>query len=446
MDRRPRHRRRIRVPAAAAACLALLATATGCIGTGSGDVLHADGKGPVKGSIDYTWWGSGTRDTRTEAVIKLFQKAYPKATVKGQSMAYDSYWTKINVQAAGHVLPCVPQMQARQLGDYTRRHALVPLDTMVKNGVIDVSGIPKQVLDTGRGPDGRLYMIPYGAAYDGVMYNQTLARKAGLPDPPQDFTWSWYADWLRRAAKKLPKGVTATNLDGENPDMFISYANSRGQQLFRGDHLGFDKSVLAGYWNMWEGLRKSGATLPAATQDEQSAAIEQTLLAQGKVLAGTTPGNAIETAQGALNGVHGGRFAMTTHPLGPKGLGNVLITSGLSISANCENASTAAKFINFFTNDPAGARAYSSDNGAVTVTKLLKQQLADPKISAQKKEWLKVYQRIVRAGGKNVSYPAGYRYFEAAFTRYYQDIAFGRRSVSSAVDDFFSEVEGELQQ
>ena len=196
MPRTPRTGRTPARTAAAivAACLALLATTTGCGGTGSGDVLNADGRGPVRGAVDYTWWGSGARNTRTQAVIDLFQKANPKAKVRGQSMAYDSYWTKLNVQAAGHSLPCVPQMQARQLGDYTQRHALIPLDTMVKDGVIDVSGIPKNVLDTGRGPDGRLYMIPYGAAYDGVMYNRTLSKKAGLPDPPADFTWSWYVD------------------------------------------------------------------------------------------------------------------------------------------------------------------------------------------------------------------------------------------------------------
>lgn len=429
--------------AAAGACLTLL---TGCSGTGSGDLLNADGKGPVKGGIDYVWWGAGTRNARTQAVIDLFHRAHPQASVQGQSMDFGTYWNKLNVQAAGHSMPCVPQMQARQLGDYTRRHTLVPLDTMVRQGIIDVSGIPESVLDTGRGQDGRLYMIPYGAAFDGIMYNADLARKAHLPAPPEKFDWTWYARWLREAHARLPKGVAATSLDAVTPDVFISYAQSHGQPLFRGTELGFDKALLASYWRMWEGLRRDGVTLTATAQSEQPGPIEQSRLAQGKVLAGSMPGNAVEAAQSTLDGVHGGHVTVTTHPWGPKGPGNVLITSGLSISATCENVPTAAAFIDFFTNDAAAAHAYASDNGAVTVTRLLRRQLHDPELPAQKKQWLGVYQDIVENQGEPIRYPAGYHYFEEAFARYYQDIGFGRRSVDQAVDDFFSEVEGELQQ
>jgi multiple sugar transport system substrate-binding protein len=138
---------------------------------------------------------------------------------------------------------------------------------------------------------------------------------------------------------------------------------------------------------------------------------------------------------------------MTTHPFGPKGIGNVLITSGLSISANCTNVPTAASFINFFTNDPAGAKAFSSDNGAVTVTKLLQQQLDDPNKPAKKKEELQTYQDIVAHKPPVIVYPSGYQQiFVAEFTRDYQDIAFGHKSVTQAVDTFFTAAAGILAQ
>jgi multiple sugar transport system substrate-binding protein len=425
-------------------------TVAGCNGTSQGGSTQGQGgKGAAQGAIDYAWWGGASRNEKTNAVISLYKKAHPKVKVDGQSSDFDAYWEKLNVEAAGKNLPCVPQMQARELNDYTKRHTLMPLDKMVKSGAIDVSGIPKNVLDTGRGTDGKLYMIPYGAAYDGIMYNKTIVAKAGLPTPPTNFTWDWYTNWLTQAKAKLPKGVAASNLDGGNADVFISYTQSQGASLFKGDKLGFSKSMLAEYWNMWEKLRKSGATISAAAQADQGTdtPLEQSFMALGKVMSATTPGNALEDAQNAINGVKGGKLAITTHPFGSSGLGNVLITSGLSISANCENVPTAASFINFFTNDAKGAHAFSSDNGAVTVTKLLDAQINDPKTTPEKKEELEVYNEIVDHKAPVIVYPSGYTsVFVDAYTRAYQDISFGRKTVAQAVDSFFKEADADLQQ
>jgi len=409
---------------------------------------QSNGKGSVKGTIDYSWWGSASRNAKTNAVIKLFNKAHPDVKVQTFSTDFSTYWEKLNVEAEGKNLPCVPQTQSRQLNDYTKRHVLMSLDQLVKSGAIDVSGVPKNVLDTGRGPDGKLYMIPYGAAYDGITYNQTMVHAAGLSEPPQRFTWDWYTKWLMQAKGKLPKGAVAANLDAGDADMFISYVQSQGATLFSGAKLGFPKSMLVDYWNMWEQLRKAGTTISASASADAGTGtpIEQSFLARAKVMSAVTPGNALVDAQAAIDGVHGGRLKATTHPWGSKGLGNVVITSGLSIAANCGNTSTAAAFINFFLNNAEGAKEYSSDNGAVTVTKLLDQQINDPKTSAQKKEELQVYQDIVSHGAPAIVYPSGYQtVFGQDFTRAYQDISFGKKTVQQGVDAFFKEAQAELQ-
>ncbi len=430
-----------------AATAALTVTAA-CGGTGAGPSTAKTG-GKVGGSITYTWWGAGERNQKTEAVINLYKKAHPGVKIETSTADFNAYFQKLGVEAAGKNLPCVPQMQARELTDFTSRRALLPLDSLVSSGKIDVSGMPKSVLNTGRGADGKLYMIPTGAAYDGIMYNQTLAKKAGVGDLPPKYTWDQWSKWILTAAKKLPKGVYAANLDGGNADLFISYVQSQGQQLFnKQGQLGFSKQTLVNYWNMWEKLRKAGATVPAATAAELANAQEnQAYIVLGKAMSQVTPGNWLQSAQEYLNDNGGGTLKITTHPYGTKGIGNVLITSGLSIAANCNNVATAASFINFFTNDPGGAKAFASDNGAVTDTKLLQSQQQDSSTDPGVKSSLSVYSDIVKAGAPVILYPSGYTaVFQNDFANEYQQISFGKTSVPAGVDAFFKQAKSELQQ
>jgi multiple sugar transport system substrate-binding protein len=445
----PRPRGRLGAAAALATSAIVLAACGGTGGGAGGGSSTQDGKGTVSGSITYSWWGAAARTKKTQAVIDLFQQAHPGVKVQGEVSDFTNYFKKRNVEAAAKNLPCVPQMQARQLSEYTSRNVLLPLDGMVTSGAIDVSGIPKNVLDTGRGMDGKLYMVPTGAAYDGIMYNARLAQQAGVGDPPAKFTWDQWSSWVLQAGQRLPKGVYAASLDGGIADVLISYVQSNGEQLFDSSgQLGFPKQTLTDFWNMWEKLRTAGATVPADTAAElgATAAQDQTPLMQGKALSANVPGNQLRSGQDLIAQHGGGPLKITTHPYGPKGIGNVLITSGLSIAANCDNVPTAASFLNFFANDEAGAKAFASDNGAVTKTSLLQAQEADPATPQPVKDYLKVYEYIVKEGAPVVLYPAGYSgVFSDLFYREYQQISFGKVSVDGAVEEFFKQAKSMLQ-
>jgi multiple sugar transport system substrate-binding protein len=442
-----------RLALATAAVVGVIAVA-GCGGTAGGNSSAGggsapDGKGKVAGNVVYSWWGATARNKKTQAVIDLYQKAHPDVHIQGEATDFTTYFQKRNVEAAAKNMPCIPQMQARQLSEYTSRNALLPLDGMVKAGTIDVSGIPKNVLDTGRGADGKLYMVPTGAAYDGIMYNERLVQLAGVSDLPPKYTWEQWSDWLMQAAPKLPKGVYAANLDAGDADMFISYVQGHGQQLFTKDgQLGFPEQTLVDYWTMWEKLRKGGATVPAATAAEQGSSVpqDQTFIMQGKAMSASTPGNWLPSGQPLVDAHGGGTLMMATHPFGPSGIGNVLITSGLSIASNCNNVATAASFISFFANDPEGAKAFASDNGAVTKTSLLQAQENDPATPKGVTTYLKVYQDIVDAGAPDILYPPGYTsVFSDAFTRVYQQLSFDKLTVNAAADSFFAQAKSALQ-
>jgi ABC-type glycerol-3-phosphate transport system substrate-binding protein len=431
---------------AVAVALQVAACGGGSSGGGAGS-QGADGKGDVKGTIRLSWWGAASRNEKTNAVADMFVKAHPGVKVERETADFANYWNRLNVQAAGKNMPCVTQTQARQLNDFTRRRVLLPLDPMIKSGAIDIKDIPKDILNTGRGPDGKLYMLPYGAAYDALMVNETLAQRAGVGLPKAGYTWDDWQRYLAAAAPKLPKSIPASTLRGGLADYFIGYVQSQGKQLFdEQGKLGFDKDLLARYWSTWEQLRKSGATIDAAAQADEPTQPEESYVAQGRVLVDNRPGNSLTPAQSTLEGKAKGQ-QLTTLPLpsGPGGAGNVIITSGFSIPTNCQNVPTAAKFIDFWINDPQAAKTFASDNGANTNARLLKAQLADPQTSPLKRHELEVYQQMVRSKVPAIVYPPGYQAtFESAFTRAYEDISFGRKSVSQAVDAFFKEANAGL--
>ncbi len=408
----------------------------------SGNAGAAVGKGPVEGEISFTWWGTGERSQKTQAVMALFQQKYPKAKLQGQPVGdFNTYWQKLTVEAAAHNLPDVPQMQVRYLAVYATRNALRPLDDLVQSGAIDVSGMPKVLVDSGRGRDGKLYMVPTGSATNNWIYNVTIAEKAGLAPLPSDMTWDQLQKWLMDAKDKMPAGVYASDLRGGGDAEWWAWVSSHGQPVFtKSGKLGFSKELMVQYWNWWETLRKAGATVPAAMMQEEPTDNQQGYITLGKVMFDQRPANQLAAIQAPLAASGKGTLKLAAFPRRPSGNGQVLVNNGLSIAANCTNVPTAAAWINFFTNDPDGAKAYASSNGAVTVTNLLDAQIAEAGSGLPAtKEYLQFIKGVIAGKPTIVDFPPNYTAVVQALANNYSNVAFGKATVESAVDAFFSQ-------
>jgi multiple sugar transport system substrate-binding protein len=405
---------------------------------GGGTALN----GPVSGTIGFSWWGTGERNTKTEGVMKLFQQQYPKAVIQGVPVGdFTTYWQKLTVEAAAHNLPDVPQMQVRYMAAYDTRSALRPLDDLTASGVIDVSGIPKVVVDSGRGPDGKLYMIPTGSATNNWMYNETMVKAAGLAAPTTLTTWDDIQKWLLEAKAKLPSGVYACDLKGSDDSIWWAWVSTNGQKVFNKDGtLGFPKQLMVDYWNWWETLRKAGATVPAAMNQEEPTSNVQTYLALGKVMFDEAPANQLAAYQKALTAAGKGTMQVAAFPKTSSGNGQVLVNNGMSIAANTKNLATAAAWVNFFTNNPQGAKLYASDNGTVTVTTLLDAQIADAASAAPGTQaYLQFLKSVIANNPTIVDFPANYNAVVLALKNNYSNVAFGKATVAAAVDAFFSQ-------
>ncbi|WP_181036342.1 ABC transporter substrate-binding protein [Arthrobacter sp. B1805] len=443
-------RRRHRTVAATAALGALLAVSACAGGTSVGEAPSGDevvdGQGEVTGSARLAWWGAGQRNEVTNAVADMFEEEHEGVTIEREFADFGAYFQRLNVQGTSGNLPCLTQMQGRQLNDYTSRNLFLPLDPMIESGAIDVSDIPEEVLDTGRGTDGNLYVVPYGAAYDALVVNETLVEQAGSEMLPEGYTWEDLQSWAMEMQPNLPEGVSALSLSGGRPNFLISYMAAKGETLFKDGKLGFSEEALAEYWTMWEEMRKAGATATPAQMSEQPEQPEQSYVSRGVTVADTAPGNSIINSQATLDGLGNGQ-TLTSLPLpsGEAGPGNVLFTSGFAIPVNCDNVPTAAAFIDFWANNDEAAAVFASSNGAVTNSRHLEAQLENPELPELRKHDLELYQQIAESEPPTVVYPPGYQAtFEESYTRAYERVSFGEVSIEQAVSDFFTEVNAGL--
>ncbi|MFJ6279234.1 ABC transporter substrate-binding protein [Arthrobacter subterraneus] len=437
--------------AVAAGALGALLAVSACAGgtsvgeAPSGDEVQ-DGQGEITGSVRLAWWGAGQRNEVTNAVADLFEEANEGVTVERESADFGAHFQRLNVQGTSGNLPCLTQMQGRQLNDYTSRDLFLPLDPMIESGAINVDDIPKEVVDTGRGTDGNLYFLPYGAAYDALVVNKTLVEEAGSEMLPEGYTWDDLVSWATEMQPNLPDGVSALSLSGGRPNFLISYMAGKGETLFEDGKLGFSEESLVEYWEMWEEMRKAGVTATPEQMSEQPEQPEQSYVSTGTTVADTAPGNSLINSQATLDGLGDGQ-ELTSIPLpsGEAGSGNVLFTSGFAIPKNCDNVPTAAAFIDFWANDDEAASVFASSNGAVTNSEHLEAQLQNPDLPELRQHDLALYQQIAESEPPTVVYPPGYQAtFEESFTRAYERVSFGDASIEQAVSDFFTEVNAGL--
>jgi multiple sugar transport system substrate-binding protein len=421
--------------------LALSAAAIGVLAAcGGGEAEFNAPTGEVKGSITYAFWGTPARAEKVQKVIELFEAEYPGASVTADVADYNSYVERLTVRSAGGGLACALGTQSTFVTPYALQGVLRPLDDLIERGEIDVSGLPADVLATGR-IDGRQYLLPTATFVRLLAYNRDLVAATGAPEPNDDMTWEQYADWLRAIQRGLPDGVHASEIEGTNMFSLTSWVIGHGATMFDENHLGFDRSLLARWFEFWLALTAEGVTVPPAMIPDQSAALELTPLATGRAAVGTRdiPHMPVTQAALAANGLGSTVSSVSVPSEEPDRPANVLGTNGLSIPADCADVSTAAGFVDFFANDVGAAQAFRSDNGIVANRDAQEVLLRDPATPGGTKRSITTFRELSAAGDlATTTYPSGLSTLTRELNRIYQELAFGETTVDEAVDEFFT--------
>ncbi len=402
----------------------------------------------LQGEIRFSWWGGQVRNEKTDRIIQLFEQENPGVSVVRENADFLPHWERLTIQSAGNNQPCTIQMQTRWLATFAKPEILRPLDDLVESGQLDVTGIPQPVLDASRGADGNLYMIPSGVFYFALMYNQQMAEAAaaaGVAPLEAPYSWTEFADYLRAVKPHLPEGVAATHNMGREPDSFVTWVQSQGEDLFNGNEVAFSREVAIEWFTYWETLRKEGLTeSPEEMGTENSALVEESNLANGRGFITNRPPNQLGSVQATVDTVNpGATIDIMQYPTGEDGtVGMDLGANGIAIGANCteQQLPIAIAWINFFTQDERAAQIYQSDNGVVAIDALAEAQATNPETQPTQVRMIELY-RVAAPQADPVFWPAGgYQALTDVLNRTYDAIAFEQISVEEGADMLITEL------
>ena len=143
-----------------------------------------------RSTIRVSWWGSEARHERTiRALQRYAQEHLSSVDIEYEYASWNDYWTRLTTQAAGNDLPDVMQQDYQYLTEWVGRGLIVPLDAEIAAVGLDLSDTAESSLAGGR-VDGKLYGVSLGINSLCMMLDADAFERAGLPLPPDSWTWA----------------------------------------------------------------------------------------------------------------------------------------------------------------------------------------------------------------------------------------------------------------
>ena len=315
------------------------------------DGLPAYTGGPVE--LRLTWWGDDNRAALTQAVIDLFQAAYPEIKISGEPRPGDSYWSNLDTQLAGNNAPDIMQFGGNY-PDYATKGWLQPLESY-KGALLQIDSADKfdqAVLTTGT-KDGHLYGICLGTNALVMVYNKTMLENAGAALPSDNMTWDEFIAYGKSIKDKLPDGVFPFVDNSVNSANFISYfMTQRGEPIWDGTTTHVTLDGAKAWINMWEDMSADGI-IPdiETTASYAETGTDNSAFVAGKAAFNLIWSNQVASYQGAMTD----KVAITQLPTGANKALQIQVSQYLAVNAGSKNKEAAALFVNFFvTNIDAG--------------------------------------------------------------------------------------------
>lgn len=331
--------------------------------------------GPAE--IRMGWWGNDDRAARTQAVIDLFEAAYPDITVIGEpNGGTPDHFQIIDTQLAANDAPDIIQFGGNW-PDY--QQYLEPLnDYLGKQLLIDTpERFDQNALVPATAADGNLYAVSLGTNTLVLAYNKTLIEAAGVALPEDNLSWEDLIAYGTELKAALPEGVAPFVDNSTNTANYLSYFyTQQGTPIWTLDDGGTSYATVesAQAWlQMWADMRAEGLIPDAdTTYTYTEDGPDSSALVAGSAAIGLVWSNQVAAYQAAMTD----ELGMTTLPSGGEPAYAIQMSQYLGINNASENKEAAALFINFFVTSPE-AGAILQTNRGVPSSPAVREAIAD---------------------------------------------------------------------
>lgn len=343
------------------AVLALLLAAYS-LPIGAQSELPAYTGGPAE--IRFGWWGNDDRAARTQAVIDLFEAAYPEISVVGEpNGGTPDHFQIIDTQLAGNNAPDIIQFGGNW-PDY--QQYLEPLnDYLGAQLLIDTADeFDQTALIPATAADGSLYAVSLGTNTLVLTYNKTMIEAAGVALPEDNMSWEELLDYGRELKAALPEGVAPFVDNSTNQANYLSYFyTQQGTPIWTLDDGGTSYATVESgqmWLQMWADMRAEGLIPDAdTTYTYTEDGPDSSALVAGAAAIGLVWSNQVAGYQAATTDTLG----MTTLPTGGEDAYAIQMSQYLAINNASPNKEAAALFVNFFVTSPEAGAILQTNRG-----------------------------------------------------------------------------------
>jgi multiple sugar transport system substrate-binding protein len=310
------------------------------------------------------WWGNDDRAARTQAVIELFQAAYPDITIVGEpNGGAGDHFQILDTQLAASNAPDIIQFGGNW-PDYAQY--LEPLNAYLGTQLlIDTpETFDQNALVPATDADGNLFAISLGSNTPTLVYNKTVIEAAGVELPADNMSWEELIEYGRTLKAALPEGVFPFVDNSTNQANYLSYFyTQQGTPIWTLDEGGTSYATVesAQLWlQMWADMRAEGLIPDAdTTYTYTEDGPDSSALVAGDAVMGLVWSNQVAGYQAAMTD----ELGVTTLPTGGEAAYIIQNSQYLAVNVASEHKEAAALFINFFVTSPEAGAILQTNRG-----------------------------------------------------------------------------------
>ena len=196
----------------------------------------------------------------TEQALELYSGATPNVTFRFTWQGNAGYYDRLSTQAAGGNAPDLFQIDDDYLTEYAQRQILLDLTEYVRAGELDLRGFPTGLALYGQ-VGGRTVAVAAAQNTPGLVYNQSLLDRLGLPEPRIGMSYPEYLAWAERVteAQRRPGGRHHGPVRRLQGAVGLA-ARAAARSCTRAGRSGSRENDLTRWFELWRDARRSGAT------------------------------------------------------------------------------------------------------------------------------------------------------------------------------------------